>query len=60
MALNPQPRRHPEDPRFLQRGEGSPAGRCRVVAEPSLLHAGFLARLNSAVLRDDALDKVAR
>jgi len=60
VALNPQPRRHPEDPRFLQGGEGSRAGRCRVVAGPSLLHAGSLARLNNVVLGDDALDKVAR
>jgi hypothetical protein len=56
VALNPQRRRRPEDLRFLQRGEGSCVGRYRVVAKPSLLHARSLARLNNAVLRDDAVE----
>jgi hypothetical protein len=55
-----QPRRHPEAPRFHQRGEGSRAGHLGVVADPSLPHARSLARLNNAVLRDDALDEVRR
>jgi hypothetical protein len=58
-VFNPQRGRHPEAPRLHQRGEGSRAGRYDVVAEPSLLHAGSLARLKNAVLRDDALDEVA-
>ena len=58
--LNPQRWRHPEAPRFHQRGEGSRADRYGVVTESSLLYARSLARLKDAVLRDDAFDGVAR
>jgi len=60
VVFNRQRRRHPEAPRFLQRGEGSRADRYGVVTEPSLPHARSLARLKNAVLRDDAFDGVAR
>ena len=60
MGLNPQPRRHPEDPRFLQRGEGSRAGCQGAMIEMSTLHTRSFARLKNSVLRDDALDEVAQ
>jgi len=43
-------RRHPDPPRFYQRGEGSRAD--RLCSQP--LHARSLARLKNAALRDDA------
>ena len=56
---NPQRRRHPEAPRFLQRGEGSRAEDLQSDHKIETLHAGSLARLKSAGLRDDAIDKDA-
>jgi len=52
---NPQRWRHPEAPRFHQRGEGSRAGHLPSDHKIEKLHARSLARLNSAVLRDDAI-----
>jgi hypothetical protein len=53
-------RRHTEASRFHQRDKGSPADYLEsnnIVERP---HARSLARLKSAVLRDDAIDGVAR
>jgi hypothetical protein len=58
-VLNAQRRRHPEAPRFLQRGEGSRAGRHCAAAGRQMVHARSLARLKNAVLRDDAFDYCA-
>jgi hypothetical protein len=52
--LNPPPRRHPEAPRFRQRGEGSRAGHGCSTARSEPLLARSLARLKIAALRDDA------
>jgi hypothetical protein len=57
--FSPQQRRHPEAPRFLQRGEGSREGRQRAVASCRMLHARSLARPKNAGLRDDALNDYA-
>ena len=60
VVLKPQRRRHPEAPRFHQRGEGSRAdcsGSDHIV---QTLHARSLARLKNAALRDDALNEAAR
>jgi hypothetical protein len=53
---NSKPRRHPDTPRFPQRGEGSRASRSRLVAMCCNLHVKSLARLNTVALRDDAVD----
>jgi hypothetical protein len=52
-----QPKRHSKAPRSLDRDEESRAGRHRIVIASQTLHAGSLARLNTAVLRDDAFDR---
>jgi len=51
--LGPPSKRHPEAPRFLQRGEGSGV-ECRRTQNRETLRARFLARLNCAELRNDA------
>ena len=55
---SPQRRRHPEAPRFHQRGEGFRACRSRAVAKCPMLPARSLARLKSAGW-DDAIVGVA-
>jgi hypothetical protein len=52
--LNPSSRRHPEAPRFHQRGEGSRASHDCAIASEKLLLVRSLARLKTAALRDDA------
>ena len=52
MALNLQRRRHPEAPRFLQRGEGSREGGHRAMARFQML--------NPPGLRDDAFSEARR
>ncbi len=47
--------RHPEAPRFHQRGEGSRASHRCAVARCQFLHARSLARLKTVALRDDAI-----
>jgi hypothetical protein len=59
VLINHQQLRHPEAPRFCQRGEGSGASRHRTMARFQMLHARSLARLKNAVLRDDAIDEDA-
>jgi hypothetical protein len=51
---NPPPRRHPEAPRSHPRGEGSSAGHLGAMVMLSVPHTASLARLRSAVHRDDA------
>ena len=58
--LTCQRRRHPEAPRFYQRGEKSRADRDRALCECQTPPATSLARLKTAVLRDDASLRVQR
>jgi len=50
---NPHRRRHPEAPRFHQRGEGSRANHDYAITSENLL-ARSLARLKTAALRENA------
>jgi hypothetical protein len=53
-------RRHPEVPRFHQRDEGSRMDYLQSNNMVESWYARSLARLKNAVLRDDAIDGVAR